>query len=125
MTATEKAGSSSDMTSDGWGSVNSGSDRAIAEMSPTTGTPPKLAAVGMNGRFSTTSSTVAATIAMMKAKRCNRFRNSSATIIASVTPPMMLTGTSIWPMRNNRSKAWATRFENALGSPSGRATGQG
>jgi hypothetical protein len=53
-------------------------------------------------------------MATMKANRCNRLSNNNSTISPSVTPPMIVTCTSILPIRNRRSNAWATRFENVL-----------
>ena len=84
-------------------------------MSPTVGTDSEVGGRRAAPRsVSTTSRTVAAAMAMMKAKRCNGLNHSSSTINPSVTPPMVVAATSIWSIRSSRSSAWATRFEKVL-----------
>ena len=105
MTATEKAGSNSDVTNDRSGITSCGNARGIDPMSPTVGTMSKPAVQGRAGRLSTASRMVAAAMAMMKAKRCNDFTHSSSTISPSVKAPTMLTHQSIRLKRSKRSNA--------------------
>ncbi len=114
MMATDKAGSNSDRTSDNWGSASSGMLRGMAAMPPTVGTVAKFMAVGRAGRVSRVNNTVATAMAMMKANRCKGLTSSITRISPSVSPPMVVAWTSICPIRNTSSSAWATRFEKLL-----------
>jgi hypothetical protein len=52
---------------------------------------------------------------MIKAKRRNGV-SSSSTIIANAKPPMAVTCTLIWPIRQRSLRAWAVLREGALGA---------
>ena len=61
---------------------------------------------------------------MIKAKPQNGV-SSSSTIIANAKPPMAVTYTLIWPIRERRLKAWAILSRRRSGSRSGRSADPG